>query len=64
MTKVTFHSRAFARLTHLISEHFAGLAGIIACADDEKKQLFLLRISQTDAEFTVEYNTLSLCNFY
>lgn len=64
MTKVTFHSTVFAKLTHLISEHFAGLAGIIASAGDEKKQIFLLRISQTDAEFTVDYNTLSLCSFY
>lgn len=64
MTNVTFHSRVFAKLTHLISEHFAGLAGIIASAGDEKKQLFLLRISQTDAEFKVDYNTLSLCSFY
>lgn len=64
MTKVTFHSRVFAKLKHLVSEHFAGLAGIIASAGDEKKQLFLLRISQTDAEFTADYNTLSLCSFY
>lgn len=45
MTKVTFHSRLFASLKHLISKHFAGLAVLIASADDEKKQLFLLRIS-------------------
>lgn len=64
MTKVTFHSRVSAKLTHLISEHFAGLAGIIASAGDKKKQLFLLRISLTDAEFTADYNTLSLCSFY
>lgn len=56
MTKVTFRARVFAKLTHLISEHFAGLAGIIASAGDKKKQLFLLRISLTDAEFTADYN--------
>lgn len=44
MTKVTFHSRVFTSLKHLISEYFAGLAVIIASADDEKKQLSLLRI--------------------
>lgn len=64
MTKVTFHSRVFAKLKHLISEHFAGLAGIITPAGDEKKQLFMLRISQTDAEFTADHNTLRLCSFY
>lgn len=63
MTKLTLQSRFFASLKHFISEHFAGLAVIIASADDEKKQLLLLRISWTDAEFTVDYNTLSLCSF-
>lgn len=40
MTKVAFHSRFFSSLKHLISEHFAGLAVIIASADDEKKHFF------------------------